>query len=587
MDGSFDARMEKLGDVIARGQHTIPRYQRRYAWEENNIRDFWNDIVKEKKKSHFLGSMVVANADDLLEVIDGQQRLTTTLILLTVLRDRFDAHGLSQLTEGIQQYLTYKDLNGNDQVRLENVDQSARNRLIDEVLIRPEEREETSGEVSKERRAYEVFSELLDGVLSETDDVESVLVFIRDALLQANVVYVKVADRPSAFTIFETLNDRGRDLTVMDLVKNLLLSKLPASADEKTERDWSEMLENLELAEIEGVTPPDFLYYYWNSKAPKGESTHEEITNTRIRRSIQDFIEGGHGEDEAIERGKELVGDLKITARIFLALSETLQSRGSAEPWKRLDQTWREDKWIKICRELHGILVTGANQPLPLLFSLMRRYIDPKRQMKNADLAEFLRVIKIFQFRWSIAQKPSTSTQRRMYRRAAAGVETAQTTEDLRQVIKTFSAAANQQMATDNQFRSGLEKLVYSRTRRKDIGKVKYILTEVERDTGCTRVDFKDPVSIEHLEGQGKKSEITPRNSWVFKLGNLTLLHPDVNSKLPKEFKDKTDRLAEWVNPADEALVDAIQSGIWGAPKANERMIWIQDQAMNIWPGSV
>lgn len=589
MDSNFDARMMSLASVITNGQHEIPRYQRRYAWEESHIRDFWNDILKSPEESHFLGSMVVAQqTEDTLEVVDGQQRLTTTMILLTAVRKHFEARQLANLADGLKPYITFTDRNGIERYRLQNVDQSAHNRLVDEVFESGDN--ESVGKVeteSAESSAYQVFNNLIADRLANSTSDEDALIEIRDALLRARVVYVTVADRRSAFTIFETLNDRGKDLTTVDLVKNILLSKVPASADAQVERAWSGILENLHAAQIEGVTDSDFLYYFWNSKAPENESAHEEITQKRIRRSIQDFVEKPEEPTEVEARSKLLITDLETNASIFRAMGETLVGRGSARPWRELDNDWREDKWSKISQELYGILVTGSNPPLMVLLALLDRYLDPKRQLSNQIIVEFLRAIKVFQFRWSIAQKGSSASPRRMYRRAAAGVALANGNAQVREVLQTFLVTARALTATDNQFKMGMEKLVYSKTRRKDAPKVRYILTEIERSGSPSKLDLGLPTSIEHLEGQGSRSEVSPKNNWVFKLGNLTLLPPEVNAELPSEFVDKAPELKKWVKSDDGVLCQAINTGIWDASTAKSRMEWIQQMAIDIWPSSI
>ena len=72
--------------------YQIPSYQRPYSWENEQIDELWDDIMtafEEGKEEYFLGSIIVSKeeGDKYLEVIDGQQRLTTLMILFCVLRD--------------------------------------------------------------------------------------------------------------------------------------------------------------------------------------------------------------------------------------------------------------------------------------------------------------------------------------------------------------------------------------------------------------------------------------------------------------------------------------------------------------------
>ena len=106
----FEADTKPLREILVVGQHVIPRYQRRYAWDELNIEEFWGDL-RNNQHGHFLGSMVVCGPrSGEREVIDGQQRITTALILLSVLRDEYIRLGEASLVGGIEPLIKYIDL---------------------------------------------------------------------------------------------------------------------------------------------------------------------------------------------------------------------------------------------------------------------------------------------------------------------------------------------------------------------------------------------------------------------------------------------------------------------------------------------
>jgi uncharacterized protein with ParB-like and HNH nuclease domain len=84
---SKDTDVESL---LAGSYFHIPRFQRPYSWDDENINEFWNDVVVNQTEDYFIGSMVVYKKDkQQFGVVDGQQRLTTITILLCVLRDYF------------------------------------------------------------------------------------------------------------------------------------------------------------------------------------------------------------------------------------------------------------------------------------------------------------------------------------------------------------------------------------------------------------------------------------------------------------------------------------------------------------------
>lgn len=88
----------------------IPRFQRPYSWDEENIAEFWDDLINNKSHDYFIGSMVVyKKAKQQYGVVDGQQRLTTITILLCVLRNTFLDLGEKDLAEGLHQLIESKD----------------------------------------------------------------------------------------------------------------------------------------------------------------------------------------------------------------------------------------------------------------------------------------------------------------------------------------------------------------------------------------------------------------------------------------------------------------------------------------------
>lgn len=579
----IDAHKRTLGEVLQQGQHVVPRYQRRYAWESQNIKDFWNDITN-ATNPHFLGSMVTSGAAAApREVIDGQQRLTTAIIALSVLRDLYGEVGSVQRVTGINEYLEYNDRDGHRNHRLRNKDASASSRLNDNVLLERELRATAPGYDSDalESQAYKTFETLVRDALSDTTDKTQKLDSIRDAILETEVVYINVEDRKNAFTIFETLNDRGKSLTVMDLVKNLLFAEIASSDEDSSERAWSEILENLDNLTFEGMTPDFFLYYAWNSRDHPRHASTDLIEQARLRRSIADQLESSTNRDVSAQ---DLIGGLRIDAQILASLNQTLTSNGSADPWRGLATGWRRDEYEEISSRLYGILVAGSLQPLPLLLSLMRAYLRERAGMPRKTLLRFLTVVESFQFRWSIAQRPSTSTIRRLYRQAAASVSAGSSKPDFEAALDSFVTGADRIDASNAQFRDGISRLAYSKTRSKDTFKIRYILTRIEESYPYTTLNLSRQLSLEHLQGLEGRSEATARNSWIFKIGNLALLPPEVNADLPKEFADKCNELRNWVNAEDETLTDSISRKVWNSEQSNERLSAIVQRALELWP---
>lgn len=110
---SSDSDIESL---LASSYFYIPRFQRPYSWEEENIQDLWNDLISSQESEYFIGSMVVYRRDkQQFGIVDGQQRLTTLTILLCSIRDKFLEIAERDLAEGIHQLIERRDRSNNTQ----------------------------------------------------------------------------------------------------------------------------------------------------------------------------------------------------------------------------------------------------------------------------------------------------------------------------------------------------------------------------------------------------------------------------------------------------------------------------------------
>lgn len=106
--------------LLQSGFYKIPRFQRPYSWDKDNIEDFWNDSIVESPKDYFIGSFVVfKSSNNVYGIVDGQQRLTTITIILCCIRDIFLEEGHKQLAEGVNSIIEKTDLRNEKQYVLQ------------------------------------------------------------------------------------------------------------------------------------------------------------------------------------------------------------------------------------------------------------------------------------------------------------------------------------------------------------------------------------------------------------------------------------------------------------------------------------
>ncbi len=204
-----------LDAVIEKGVFEIPNYQRGYAWQEKwQLSDFWNDLMhvcELENKFHYMHSLTLRELENefensAFEIIDGQQRLATSLILLGLLAKTTQNKDPKYSLINLEPILSYKYYGLNEAFR----------------AITEEEKDleafKTSFYAKNLIEAYEFFQEKISDTPIET------LERMFDALIKKMLFSVVGLNdnRIDPFSSFETINNRGKDLSTLELLKNRL-----------------------------------------------------------------------------------------------------------------------------------------------------------------------------------------------------------------------------------------------------------------------------------------------------------------------------------------------------------------------------
>ncbi|WQZ85960.1 DUF262 domain-containing HNH endonuclease family protein [Helicobacter pylori] len=220
-----------LDGVIEKGVFEIPSYQRGYAWQERQLKDFWNDLEHVSKlgdQFHYMHSLTLRELENdfensAFEIIDGQQRLATSLILLGLLAKITQNKDPKYSLINLEPILSYKYYGLSEAFRA----------ITEEEDL---EKFKTSFYAKNLISAYEFFKEKTSNITNPT------LNKLLDALTKKMLFSVVELndDRIDPFSSFETINNRGKDLSTLELFKNRLHFVAHKICDEKEE------LENLQ-----------------------------------------------------------------------------------------------------------------------------------------------------------------------------------------------------------------------------------------------------------------------------------------------------------------------------------------------------
>ena len=213
----------------------IPVYQRGYAWERKNLEDLWEDLYYlDPSKKHYFGTVLLKDSGKTakaalaalkqFDVIDGQQRLTTVLILLRELILQLKEVSTNELREDLnaleKSYLKdghhYKlNLLGDDGEFFHNVIIDSIDFLIDDAKTHSQRR-------LAEARAF--FRERLNGEKeTQLSEYQNFLVQFKQKIDDLQLIQYQVNSDADAIRIFETVNDRGRPLSNLEKTKSFLM----------------------------------------------------------------------------------------------------------------------------------------------------------------------------------------------------------------------------------------------------------------------------------------------------------------------------------------------------------------------------
>jgi hypothetical protein len=559
----LDSADRTLREILNTYFFFIPRFQRPYSWEPEQVEELWEDAVQESRGDYFIGSMVAhKKGEDTVAVIDGQQRLTTLMMLLCAIRDAAEANGHKGLADGTHTFIERTDENAEHRSVLNT--ESSYPYLHDEILSRGEA--ELDAGVGREEEAiqaaYDRLVTFIDGVVQPVKASTTIsedkkearigeeLKNLRDKILGLRLIFVLVDDQDDATTIFVTLNSRGKDLEPADLVKAHLLQLLPKKQHlDKPREKWEGIIDRFDAADPPlGMT--EFLLASWRSRY--GPTSAKKL-HKDVRREIK--------KDKANGFLNELVADSKT----FLNATDPDTRKWPLEGAEAAES-------LRFFRDF------GIRQPMPLLLSLLRAYEN--KRISVTQLKRALRAIEDYVFSWTVmASKTSTGGMSLFYGRYAREVLNAKDKDARGNVINNLARELRPKRPLAAEFDEAFADLWFTNDRPGDKKVVQYALRRIykhESAHGAAAVDFAK-MTIEHLSAQSGKVKNAGR------IGNLIYVTEALNGKLdnkawpakkailkavddqwvPKEVLEADDWRTSSITARTKALAELGRTKIW------------------------
>lgn len=551
-------------NVLEGGFYRIPRFQRPYSWDKENVDDFWTDTVTTDDPDYFIGAFVLHRqhtGSDVFMVVDGQQRLTTITLLLAALRNALDSLGFDDLGAGVQKLIERQDIN----YELQFVLQSETPYPFLQEYIQKRGNANAPPSRGREEEALQLAFGLIETKVKNTleaiegdetipahrkkHEERNKLIAIRDKILGLQLIMVVLGNEDDAYMIFETLNTRGKNLGVGDLVKNHLTRLLrPTNKGVDVARDkWNGMLQLFDASAAD-LRINRFIYHSWLSRYPY---LGEKSLFKEIKRAVK--------HDNAMHFLDDLVHDAELYRRIF---------EPDTPKWGV------HERDIKL--SIRALNLFRVMQPVPMLIALLRSYYS--KQITAKQLRGVLRDMENFhvQFTAVTSQRTGGGTAR-MYAASAQDLVEAQDRNAREHVLRDFVNKMRARIPVYQEFEANFSQIVYLSDYTKQKPLVQYLLErfDSEQRTGAV-VDYS-AMTIEHIAPEHPSAQSTALKDHVGLLGNLILLPADLNVKLAnKSFKVKKKAYEENGVPLDPILAGANR---WTDEEIDKRTGYLAEQA--------
>ena len=522
-------------------QFLIPRFQREYSWEKKNYEEFLNDIIKGLKindigqlssEKYFLGTMLFIGSytdgtTKEIEVVDGQQRLTTITILFSAMAESFKLAGEEKLSKIIFDYIMTTDDNG-EPVRILKTSTSYPffSNFIQDAT-KSHIKDPSSEEEICIKETYDFFKSALteknirkllkkfNASQCSLDRVEytNILKAIRDRVLNSVFVSISTDTQEQANMIFEILNAKGKRLASIDLIKNKLFESVNYTepADYATDT-WNEIKKT--LTSRKGMIRFESFYrQFWNSKYKKtaDKDLYDEFNRTITTK----------------ERAEQLLSELEDESKQYVNI---------VYPQRSDYDNKKEFFWlVQSLRVLNeDFNITQVRVILLALFDAYNR-----ETISGAYFKKVILLLENFHFVYNALTSKKSNKFESMFSRYSIMLRKANSKIDGHYILDEFANKLKTLLPKYNEFEKAFIELTFTRKKTPDNLKTRYVLNKLNSYYANKEV-FDDQGSVEHI-----LPEIHDDNE-TQNIGNLILLEQDLNGRCGnKEYSQKKSIYSE------------------------------------------
>ncbi len=554
-----------IGSLLKANRLKVPLNQREYSWEEKQVIDLIQDFTKAIRRNeprYFLGTIVISKEnEELPEVVDGQQRLATSFIILAAIRDYFYTQEEDLLQESIDTVFLYEiDRNNREKVEKLSLNVDDKDYFNKRIIALPDNSDRLSIQETKESHNRINFAankavELIEGIIN-TNPQNSIIEILNGWISfienKATVILLTVPDKKNAFMMFETLNDRGLKTSQSDLVKNYLFSEAGERVQEAQQK-WSRMNSALEILGIDDIVMTYLRHFVITQYGP----TREKEIFDRIQENVSGRLQA--------------LTFLEKLAEYATSYSAILTP--THHKWNNYSPLIRES--ISIIRELR------VQQIRPLMLAVVQQFNPPETELAFRSFINWT-------VRFLISGGMRGGQLESAYAEAAQKI-----VQGTIITTNTLLTELTSVIPSDGTFKSAFETARVSQhyLARYYLHSIEKYLINLTDNPELRPILDTDIVNLEHImpkEPADNWPHVEPevQRAYTKRIGNMTLLNSKVNSQFgnapfqTKRVEFENSRLI--LN--QQICEDTDNQTEWGSEHINQRQQRLAEYAILTWP---
>lgn len=561
--------------------YIVPDYQREYVWDDGQVEQLLNDLFEaynsDNQKTYFLGTIVTYNSGSCFELIDGQQRLTTFFIMLCAIKEMYGKNGVP--TKIIEDLIYSPVMNSDgdtiNSYHLQLQYEDAENYL--ETIEKSAER--PSNLTQSGERMFDALKNIQTSLNEKFTDFSELKKFVYFLLNKTSFIRIETHDITDALKIFETINQRGKGLDPMDLLKNMVFRQVDRKKFKELNMNWRAITRELEKIDEK---PLRFLRYFIMANYDTSDEKDEILREDQI----YTWLSKNNAQCHYVEEPFKFVQKMNDNVEMYVKYRMPTDNDNGNIHLKNIPMLAGK------AYKLHLMLMLAASN------------------MNGEALVKFKYILESAVY-YAVINRIATNVTEKTFASWCKYVRNVKTVDELDTFVKDKIVTTINEWKRDNEsnfMRLGLNSMQQYR--------VKFILAKItayvhalrssETSVGELAEYTKSTVEIEHIMPKGCQDKTTygigedEFNIYINRLGNLTLLENTLNKSIKdslysekvKAYKQSkfylTSSLPELVNHGKDTAINRTNKLLrswsnWNKNAIDERQKMLYELSEIIW----